>query len=94
MLIKGDNYGHYKIIHILHHPLTLFQVQSYLPLNIVNYGVSNHYAGFRVGDRCPLGYLLDKLNIENVTFRIHVFVLSKLTRQRKWSFTRKLDVRK
>ena len=24
---------------------SLFQVQSYLPLNIVNYGVSKHYAG-------------------------------------------------
>ena len=36
---------------------TLFQVQSYLPLSIVNYGVSKHYAGSMVSDRCPLGYL-------------------------------------
>ena len=35
----------------------MFQVQSYLPLSIVNYGVSKHYAGSMVSDRCPLGYL-------------------------------------
>ena len=26
-------------------------------LSIVNYGVSKHYAGSQVSDRCPLGYL-------------------------------------
>ena len=36
---------------------SLFQVQSYLPMGIVNYGVSKHYAGSMVSDRCPLGYL-------------------------------------
>ena len=39
----------------------LFQVQSYLPLGIVNYGVSKHYAGSMVSDRCPLGYLFIKI---------------------------------
>ena len=36
---------------------SLFQVQSYLFLSIVNYGVSKHYAGSQVSDRSPLGYL-------------------------------------
>ena len=27
-------------------------------MSIVNYGVSKHYAGSMVSDRCPLGYLL------------------------------------
>ena len=33
------------------------QVQSYLALRIVNFGISKHYAGCQVSDRCPLGYL-------------------------------------
>ena len=32
---------------------------GYLPLSIVNYGVSKHYAGSMVSDRCPLGYLFE-----------------------------------
>ena len=40
---------------------SLFQVQSYLPLSIINYGVSKHYAGSMVSDRCPLGYLFHLL---------------------------------
>ena len=36
---------------------SLFQVQSYLPLSIINYGISKHYASSQVSDRCPLGYL-------------------------------------
>ena len=36
---------------------SLFQVQSHLHLSIVNYGVSKHYTGFMMSDRCPLGYL-------------------------------------
>ena len=39
-------------------PDPLFQVQSYLPLSIVSYGVSKHYVGSKVSDRRPLGYLL------------------------------------
>ena len=37
-------------------------------MSIVNYGVSKHYAGPMVSDRCPLGYLFLKcqhLNIES-----------------------------
>ena len=45
----------------------MFQVQSYLPLSIVNFGVSKHYAGSMVSDRCPLGYL----------FYIHLTILTK-----------------
>ena len=37
---------------------SLFQVQSYLPLSIINYCISKHYAGSQVSDRCILGYLL------------------------------------
>ena len=36
---------------------SLFQVQSYLPLSIINYDISKHYAGSQVSDRRPLGYL-------------------------------------
>ena len=36
---------------------SLFQVQSYLTLGIINYGISKHYAGSQVSDRHPLGYL-------------------------------------
>ena len=36
--------------------------KSYLPLNILNYGVSKHYAGSQMSDRCPLGYLFVYLN--------------------------------
>ena len=36
---------------------SLFQDQSHLPLSIINYGISKHYAGSQVSDRCPLGYL-------------------------------------
>ena len=32
----------------------------YLPLSIVNYGVSKHYAGSMVSDRCSLGYLFSE----------------------------------
>ena len=42
---------------VLINSCSLFQVQSYLTLSIVNYGVSKHYAGSMVSDRCPLGYL-------------------------------------
>ena len=35
----------------------MFKVQSHLPLSIVKYGVSKHYACSQVSDRCPLGYL-------------------------------------
>ena len=31
--------------------------KSYLPLSIINYGISKHYAGFQVCDSFPLGYL-------------------------------------
>ena len=37
-----------------------FQVQSYLPLSIINYDISKHYAGSQVRDRRPLGYLFEK----------------------------------
>ena len=37
---------------------SLFQVQTYLPSSIVSYGISKHYAGSMVSDRCSLGYLL------------------------------------
>ena len=29
---------------------------------MVNYGVSKHYAGSMVSDRCPLGFLLNLIN--------------------------------
>ena len=32
---------------------SLFQVQSYLPLSIINYGVFKHYAGSQVSDAWP-----------------------------------------
>ena len=45
---------------------SLFQVQIYLPLSIINKCISKHYAGSKVSDRCPLGYLLDlHLSISN-----------------------------
>ena len=37
---------------------SLFHVQSYLPLSIINHGISKHYAGSQVSDRRPFGYLL------------------------------------
>ena len=36
-----------------------FQVQSHLPLSIVKYGVSKHYAGSTGSYYCPLGYLFE-----------------------------------
>ena len=36
----------------------MIQVQGCLPLSIINYGISKHYAGSQVGNRRPLGYLL------------------------------------
>ena len=38
-------------------------------MSIVNYGVSKHYAGSMVSDRCPLGYLFTVYSI----FENHVF---------------------
>ena len=40
---------------------SLFQVQSYLPLSIVNYGISEYNDGSQVSDRRPLGYLFKKV---------------------------------
>ena len=42
--------------------LSLFQFQNNLPLSIINYGISKHYAGSQVSDRRPLGYLFLFLN--------------------------------
>ena len=36
---------------------SLLQVQSYMTLSIINYGVSKYYAGSMVSDRCTLGSL-------------------------------------
>ena len=44
--------------------------QSDLPLSIVNYGVSKHYAGSQVRDRCPLGYLFGFLFKERFCFSL------------------------
>ena len=38
---------------------SLYQVQSYLPLSIINYGISKHYAGSQMSDRRPLDYLFN-----------------------------------
>ena len=40
-------------------------------MSILNYGVSKHYAGFMVSDRCPLGYLFQK-------YRRHFKILTQL----------------
>ena len=54
----ADNQDWHNILCFLISSWSLFQVQSYLPLSIINYGISKHYAGSQVSDRCPLGYLL------------------------------------
>ena len=46
-----------NILCFLLHFWSLFQVQSYLPLSIINYGISKHYAGYQVSNCWPLGYL-------------------------------------
>ena len=43
---------------------SLFQVQRYLPLSIINNGISKHYAGSQVSDRCPLGYFFSLLWVQ------------------------------
>ena len=47
-------------------------------MSIINYGVSKHYAGSMVSDRCPLGYL---------------FVVSNLLLQGKTGFGKKVHMR-
>ena len=47
-------------------PLTPFWIKW--TLVIVNYGVSKHYAGSMVSDRCPLGYLFKSSQIVCQTF--------------------------
>ena len=54
---RSDPITDYKLSALEH----LFQVQSYLPLSIVNKGVSKHYAGSMVSDPCLLGYLFPSL---------------------------------
>ena len=54
----ADNQDRHNILRFLISSWSLFQVQSYLPLSIINYGISKHYAGSQVSDRRPLGYLL------------------------------------
>ena len=58
-LIHADDQNWHTILSVLIYFWSLFQVQSYLPLGIVNYGVSKHHAGSHVSDRCPLGCLFN-----------------------------------
>ena len=58
----ADNQDWHNILCFLISSWSLFQVQSYLTLSIINYGISKHYAGSLVSDRCPLGYLFKKAN--------------------------------
>ena len=53
----ADNQDWHNILCFLISSWSLFQVQSYLPLSIINYGISKHYGGSQVSDCCPLGYL-------------------------------------
>ena len=53
----ADNQDWHNILCFLMYSWSLFQVQSYLPLSIISYGISKHYAGSQVSDRRPLGYL-------------------------------------
>ena len=53
----ADNQDWHNILCFLISSWSLFQVQSYLPLSIINYGISKHYAGSQVSDRCSMGYL-------------------------------------
>ena len=50
----------HNILSVCIYYLSLFQVQCYLPLSIINNGVPKH-AGSQVSDRCPLGYLFSSL---------------------------------
>ena len=68
---------------------SLFQVQSYLPLSIINYCISKHYAGAQVSDRRPLGYLFNAVKAKVIiltwyvkskeTMAIYKFQRSRLT---------------
>ena len=64
---------------------SLFQVQSYLPLGIVNYGVSKHYAGFMVSDRCPLGYLCLSKPVNICGFPQWVVLSPRLQKNPVWN---------
>ena len=44
-------------------------------MSIVNYGVSKHYAGSMVSDRCPLGYLLDGDVPRSTSYEVDIFQL-------------------
>ena len=57
ILILADGYNWHNILCFWINSWSLFKVQSYLPLSIVNYDVSKHNAGSQVSDRCPLGCL-------------------------------------
>ena len=60
-------------------------------MSIVNYGVSKHYAGSMVSDRCPLGYLLNKyLSNEKNTFADNSRVEPTIFLMEKLSFSLKL----
>ena len=66
----ADNQDWHTILCFLISSWSLFQVQSYLPLSIINYGISKHYAGSQVNDRCPLGYLFyQALRCQTVVLR-------------------------
>ena len=56
-LILAHKQNWHNILSFWIYSWSLFQVQSYLTLIIVNYGVSKHYAGSQMSDHCPLGYL-------------------------------------
>ena len=56
-LILSDNENWHYILNVWIYSWSLFQVQSDLPLGIVNFGVSKRYARSQVSDRCTLGYL-------------------------------------
>ena len=58
------NQDWHDILCFLNSSWSLFQVQSNLPLSIINYGISKHYAGSQVIDSCPLDYLFTNLIAE------------------------------
>ena len=53
----ADNQDWHNILCFIISSWSLFQVKSYLPLSIINYGISKHFAGSQVSDRCRLDYL-------------------------------------
>ena len=61
----ADNQNWHNILSVWIYSWSLFQVQCYLPLSILNYGVSKHYAGSQVSDHWPLGYLFMEANNMN-----------------------------